>query len=310
MLIDIEKNRQQAERVAHIDFGDHAIKVNLIRDVEVTVEQGVTEVEQSKRFGFRRTQAETEAEFTKFCEALLPGFERQAATSLRGYLFQLMEEYLGVFETDAPRLILYNQNRPKFAEVIGRAVAKYKAEIERRRTWARERSLRRYDWQVPEAREYNEAANQVVPEAEAHALQPFVQQKNASRPEHRFEQFLEHHRQYIDWWYKNGDEGKQHYAIAYDAAGGGKQLFYVDFVVRMKGGQVFLFDTKSAGSDPDAPAKHNALLQYMADNAPLHLQGGVVIEDPATGNWLYPPHPIADTTHQTDWKAFHPDLYI
>ena len=67
--------------------------------------------------------------------------------------------------------------------------------------------------------------------------------------------YLEEHSQWIDWWYKNGDKGKQHYAIAY-----GKSLFYVDFVIRMKNGHVYLFDTKSAGSDVTAPEKHKCLV--------------------------------------------------
>jgi type III restriction enzyme len=43
--------------------------------------------------------------------------------------------------------------------------------------------------------------------------------------------------EYIDWWYKNGDEGKQHYSICYTNVDGGQALFYVDFVIRMKNGQ-------------------------------------------------------------------------
>lgn len=77
---------------------------------------------------------------------------------------------------------------------------------------------------------------------------PFVQLNEASNPEKEFVKYLEEHSQWIDWWYKNGDKGKQHYAIAY-----GKSLFYVDFVIRMKNGHVYLFDTKSAGSDVTAP---------------------------------------------------------
>ena len=140
---------------------------------------------------------------------------------------------------------------------------------------------------------------------------PFVQQNRASDPERRFEVFLEENRTAIDWWYKNGDEGKQHYAIAYEPEGGGKRLFYVDFVLRMKNGQLFLFDTKSAESDADAPRKHNALLRYMQEEHPeQRLKGGVLIENKRTGNWLYSPLPIDNTTDTLHWDAFFPDQYI
>lgn len=116
---------------------------------------------------------------------------------------------------------------------------------------------------------------------------PFVQLNEASNPEKEFVKYLEEHSQWIDWWYKNGDKGKQHYAIAY-----GKSLFYVDFVIRMKNGHVYLFDTKSAGSDVTAPEKHNALLQYIQEystkDTPLY--GGVIIQDGS--NWLYSKLPM------------------
>ena len=79
----------------------------------------------------------------------------------------------------------------------------------------------------------------------------------------------------------------------------------------MKNGQLFLFDTKSAGSDPDAPQKHNALLRYMQEEHPeQRLMGGVLIEDKQTENWLYSPLPIDNTTDILHWDAFFPDQYI
>lgn len=87
----------------------------------------------------------------------------------------------------------------------------------------------------------------------------------------------------------------------------GKSLFYVDFVIRMKNGHVYLFDTKSAGSDVTAPEKHNALLQYIQEystkDTPLY--GGVIIQDGS--NWLYSKLPIENTTDLLNWDAFYPE---
>ena len=60
----------------------------------------------------------------------------------------------------------------------------------------------------------------------------------------------------------------------------------MDFVVRMKNGQVFLFDTKSKDSDPEAPNKHNALVDYLQANKDKNLKGGVLIEQGS--NWSTP----------------------
>ena len=309
LLYDAARNREQAERVDHIDFNNHGVQVQIVSDVEVTGEAGTTVVDGNKIKKFARNQEELNKMMTDFCEKLLTGFEKISVTTLRGYLFQLMEDYLGFFETEAPRVILYYRNRPKFEDIIRRAIDKYLKLINKRREEAKKRALKTYQWEVPESREYNEAANQVVPGIKNHALMPFIQLKKASSPEQHFETFLEDYSDSIDWWYKNGDEGKQHYAVPYMTMGGTQGLFYVDFVIRMKNGQIFLFDTKSVGSDMEAPNKHNALIDYLEseENAQKHLKGGVIIED--HGLWKYAPMKIENTHDLTNWETFFPDNY-
>ena len=308
-LTDITRNREQAERIDHVDFNLHNVQVNIVSNVDITGEAGTTLIEESKRKKFARNQEELNKMMTEFCESLLPGFEKISVTTLRGYLFQLMEDYLGFFETEAVKVINYNRNKDKFRAIIENAVNKYVKIINKRREDAKKRALKTYQWEVPESREYNEAANQVVTEVKNHALMPFIRLNGAYSPELHFEEFLENHPDCIDWWYKNGDEGKQHYAISYTTMGGTQGLFYVDFVIRMKNGQIFLFDTKSVGSDMEAPNKHNALIDYMNSeaNAPLHLKGGVIIED--KGLWKYAPMKIENTNDLTNWETFFPDNY-
>ena len=308
-LTDITRNREQAERIDHVDFNLHNVQVNIVSNVDITGEAGTTLIEESKRKKFARNQEELNKMMTEFCESLLPGFEKISVTTLRGYLFQLMEDYLGFFETEAVKVINYNRNKDKFRAIIENAVNKYVKIINKRREEAKKRALKTYQWEVPESREYNEAANQVVTEVKNHALMPFIRLNGAYSPELHFEEFLENHPDCIDWWYKNGDEGKQHYAISYTTMGGTQGLFYVDFVIRMKNGQIFLFDTKSVGSDMEAPNKHNALIDYMNSeaNAPLHLKGGVIIED--KGLWKYAPMKIENTNDLTNWETFFPDNY-
>ena len=199
----------------------------------------------------------------------------------------------------------------KFEDILRRAIAKYIERINKRREDAKKRALKTYQWEVPESREYNEAANQVVPETMNHALIPFIQQKKASTPEQHFEAFLEDYTESIDWWYKNGDSGKQHYAISYTNVDGDKALFYVDFVIRMKNGQIFLFDTKSEDSDKNAICKHNALIDYIhnEENADKHLKGGIIIQTSNGENWRYCPIKIKNSTDITGWDSFHPNEY-
>lgn len=310
-LIDTAKNRIQAERIDNIDFGNHGIQIQLVSDVEVTGEAGTTLLEEKNQVKYAKNQAELLMMFNDFCAKILTGFEKISITTLRGYIYQLMEEYLGFLETDTPRIILYYKNKNHFEEVIRCAVSKYLVKINNRRKEAKQRSFKDYTWEVPEVREYNDNSNQEIPEVKNHALLPFIQLKQCSSPEKRFESFLEENKDYIDWWYKNGDEGKQHYSISYSASNASQQLFYIDFVIRMKNGQVFLFDTKSENSDIEAPNKHNALIDYINSpaNKDLHLLGGVLIEE--GNNWYYAPFKIENTRDviKNNWDAFHPNNY-
>lgn len=97
---------------------------------------------------------------------------------------------------------------------------------------------------------------------------------------------------------------RMHYAVPY-----GDALFYPDFVVRMKNGNVYIFDTKSKGSDITAPDKHNALLAYInqENEKGQKLKGGVIINKPAgSDSWLYSPLPIDNTEDLTNWSLFQP----
>lgn len=310
-LSDIAKNRNQAERIDSIDFGNHGVQIQLVSDVEVTGEAGTTLLDEKNKIKYSKNQAELLLMFNEFCAKMLSGFEKISITSLRGYIYQLMEEYLGFLETDTPRIILYYRNKNHFEEIIRHAIAKYIIKINTRRKEAKQRSYKEYTWEVPEVREYNESTNHELPEVKNHALMPFIQLKSCSSPEKRFEEFLEDHKDCIDWWYKNGDEGKQHYSISYTGLDESLQLFYIDFVIRMKNGQIFLFDTKSQQSDMEAPNKHNSFVDYInsPSNENLHLLGGVIIEE--GNNWYWAPFKIEDTKDPiaNNWNAFHPDNY-
>ena len=136
---------------------------------------------------------------------------------------------------------------------------------------------------------------------------PFFELKNVSKPERDFTDFFEANLNSIDWWYKNGDNGAEHFAVKYTNSQGKESLFYVDYIIRMKNGRICLFDTKSVNSDPEAPNKHNGLVDYMADDEQkdLHLTGGVIIEE--NQNWKYSVMKIDNTTDLTGWTTFYPN---
>ncbi len=300
------KNRKACED--KITFRVRSIGVDLIEDVSITGEIGETRVDKKARYV--RTMQELNNSYNAFCAKCIGSkFEKVSVTTLAFSLKELMEDLFELFETDAVKVILYHSNRPVFADLIDRALNRYLKILEARQQKQDEKYFKTYDWEVPVERLYKEENHRIKDEVRDHALLPFVELKNSSKPEERFEAFLESNKDYIDWWYKNGDAGRQHYAISYENKEGKKSLFYVDFVIRMKSGQVFLFDTKSAGSDPDAVEKHNALIDYIEseENKDKHLKGGVIIE--RNDNWKYCPLKIDNTTDIVEWDSFYPKEY-
>ena len=300
------KNRKACED--KITFRVKSIGVDLIEDVNITGEIGETHVDKKARYV--RTMQELNDSYNAFCAKCIGSkFEKVSVTTLAFALKELMEDLFELFETDAVKVILYHSNRPVFADLIDKALNRYMKILEVRQQTQNEKSYKSYDWEVPVERLYKEESHRVISDVRDHALMPFVELKNASQPEKHFEAFLEDNKECIDWWYKNGDAGRQHYAISYENKEGQKSLFYVDFVIRMKNGQIFLFDTKSAGSDVDAVEKHNALIDYMESeaNKERHLKGGIIIE--RNDNWKYCPLKIDNTTDIVEWDSFYPNEY-
>ena len=298
-------NRAVASKL--INFDVKSISIDIPKDLPILNELGIIEV--GSKVKFARTESELKRVFDDFCLKQLSEWEKhQSLAVLENAIAEAMESLFDVFETDVKKIVLYHGNRPKFVEVIHAALNAYKQTMNMRRK-ASERDLISYEWEVPEERVYNEQVNYVDDTKKNHALLPFIASRNASYQEVNFSEFLEQNTQYIDWWYKNGDSGIMNYAVPYKNVRGEQSLFYVDYVIRMKNGQIFLFDTKSQNSDENAPNKHNALLEYMNsdENSALGLKGGVLIFDHE--NWKYSPLPISDTDDLTGWDCFYPEQY-
>lgn len=301
----INENRLRVSKSNTLRLDVKTINIEIPQNVHFQNEVQTLKVEQVK---YARKSSEIDRVFLDYIDQKGHQFESKGRTDkIAGYLLEMIADYFGIFETDAKKVVLYHDNRPKFDRLIDRALEKYAKmrEIAKQKA-AGARKFVEYQWCVPEERVYDSDSNHIA-SAENHALMPFVQLNAASNPEKEFAAFLEANSQYIDWWYKNGDKGKQHYAIEYlQGEERSKALFYVDFVIRMKNGHIYLFDTKSAGSDLFAPQKHNALIDYMAKHSTKEqpLFGGILIQQGS--NWLYSKLHIANTTELTNWDSFYP----
>lgn len=301
--LSINENRRRVQNSLKLDV--KTVNIPIPVNVHFQNEVQTLRVEQAK---FARTASEIDTIFIDYIDGKGGQFERKGRTDkIASFLTELIADFFGIYETDAKKVVLYHDNRPKFDRILEIALEKYalKRQMDAAHA-AATRVYKEHEWQIPEERVYNAETNRIEP-AKDHALLPFIQLNEASDPEKEFVKFLEANAQYIDWWYKNGDNGKHNYAIEYQKLKSGEMsLFYVDFVIRMKNGHIYLFDTKSSGSDVFAADKHNALLEYIkkssTDQQPL--AGGVILQQGS--NWLYSPLPIENTTDTLNWSSFYP----
>ena len=301
--LQINENRKKVANSLRLDVKN--INIEIPQDVHFQNEEQILEVDTVK---YARKATEIDRVFMAYIATKGHQFESKGrADKIASYLLEILADFFGIFDTDAKKVVLYHLNKSKFDRIIDTALEKYARQRDRaKKASAAKRVFKKYDWEVPEERTYDNDTNHIE-ESRNHALMPFVQLNHASNPERNFIAYLEQNEEYIDWWYKNGDNGKQHYAIEYSADNeNGKSLFYVDFIIRMKNGHIYLFDTKSTGSDAFAHNKHNALLQYIKENTSdeIPLSGGIILQQGE--NWLYSPLPIENTTDTLNWNCFYP----
>lgn len=95
----------------------------------------------------------------------------------------------------------------------------------------------------------------------------------------------------VDWWMKNGDSGKDWLSFRYENEESGKtELFYPDWIIYFKNGDIGLFDTKSGNTatSVETKCKAEALQKKIGylngfNRDLIHYVGGIVI--PANGQW-------------------------
>lgn len=291
------RNRLNAKRHG-VQTDVTRIMVEIPKDTPITGTDGQVTITDKARLALNAS--ELQSLFTLFCRKNVGSFSKYDSTPvLQGAIESALEEYLEIFSTDVPKVVLYHQNRPAFEDLIKKALTRYEATL-RREGMTTEQNYQESVWEVPETRLYNSAVCQSTEGVLFnHAMHPFFELQRVSRPEYDFARWIDRQTESVDWWYKNGDEGKQHFAVAYTDSGNRKRCFYVDFIIRLKNGTICLFDTKTCGSDEDAPEKNNALYEYCRQYTEQgkKIVGGVLI---AQGdNWYYP-NGIIDNTDSID----------
>ena len=306
-LVKQNRGRMKA-RLWEFTIDEHQVPIPT--DIEVdpyAVNSIVVGRDQIKHFSV--TQAEFDKMLDKYCYDSIRILNRSKSwKTLRRTLIQFAEYYLNINEFEARKVFLHPQNQTYLNQHITEALEEFAA-------WQNllGNSSRRpvtAEWTVPEYRYYS--TDYEAKKSPAHSLKPFYELSSASNPEKLFAEFLDAQAEHLEWWYKNGDSGKEHFSVPYHDSAGVLRAFFVDFVVKLKSGGIALFDTKTKKSDSESPNKHNALLDYLekenAANTSRQLIGGVLIPEETAGSWAfrYCRNRITATDDLTGWEFFNP----
>jgi len=307
-MIGIDENRKRLqERMINIDVS--TIDIVLPENIALTGELEIKIVTDTVKFA--KTPDELNRLFRLFCRANIgPYAPVDSVPVLEMSLKYFFEDYLRYIEFDAVKIILYPDNQPQFIELIAKAMEIFE-KMQEAKAKGTTKEVFSYPWEVPVERTYNDLYLEMA--MPTHALEPFFEQVRASNPEKTFASYLESKKDFLAWWYKNGDSGKEHFAVKYIDYLGKESLFYVDFVIHTKLGVTCLFDTKTAGSDPgNAARKHNALIEYIEarTKAGKPTIGGVIVGRVIGENkmWQYCRNKIENTTDFRGWDFFDPAL--
>ena len=299
------ENRRKANRHG-IRTDVSKIMVKIPKDINFVGNEGAIYIDNKAKFA--RTQGELLASFNQFCRKNVGDFEPgQSAEMIRSAIYEFFEEFLGLDQNAALKVVLYHRNRPKFEAFLATAEDRYAKLYEKMEKDRDAKEYKEFVWTLPETRMYNtEVSHSCEDNIFNHALLPYFEENKVSEPEYLFSRMLDENNETIDWWYKNADSGNMHFAVPYTDKDGEQRCFYVDYIIRLKNGSICLFDTKSKDSDPNAPYKHNALLEYMEKENSLHhkrLMGGVIIR--RDENWYYCPMRIENTSDLKGWTALN-----
>jgi type III restriction enzyme len=312
--LDQVAEQREANKQALIQKGwEFDIDVNQIR-IPTNVDFDPYEVNailisNSNLQNFAITTAQFSEMFDAFCFANITRLNRSKSwKKMRETLIHFAEYYLGIFEIDARVLFLYPQNKAILVQHIAAALESFDLWQKARGNARRRVELDR--WAVPELRYYSELYTR--DNVDIHALKPYYELQAASTAEKSFKRFLIENAEHLEWWYKNGDSGTEHFSVHYTNSQMELKLFFVDYIIKFKNGVYGLFDTKTKRSDLEAHNKHNGLLEYLeAQNAIVGMEryiGGVLIPEEIGGviTFRYCRNRIQDTADLTGWDFFNP----
>jgi type III restriction enzyme len=131
--------------------------------------------------------------------------------------------------------------------------------------------------------------------------------------ETKFIEYIDSKTKHIDWWFKNGNQGKDYFAIKYfNNIDNKDDLFYPDWIIRFKNSKIGIFDTKQGQTATEQETKDKAkYLSIKLKDFGKNFLGGIAVFE--NGVWYYNDsenylYQKGKISQDKNWKPFE-DLF-
>lgn len=129
-------------------------------------------------------------------------------------------------------------------------------------------------------------------DAKLSAVQPFLlpDEYDGRANETQFIAYLEQQSEKIDWWFKNGSEGREFFSLKYfNTVEKETRLFFPDWIVKFKDGRIGIFDTKSGATAINPEGREKGLYEKITsmnrEAGRTAFVGGLAVFE--NGQWYY-----------------------
>lgn len=289
----------------------------IIKNVEVStqkIDNGI-KVDDAESVNVTMSARDLELNFESIIIKNLNGFapKRSVSNVVTAIIFAF-RKYLNIAPSNGGISYIQNivvNNSSIFSEIILNSILMYKDfhkdEVEKK-------TQGRYndEWEIPVSKNYNPFTNKII-ESELSILQPFYMpvDKNGEtdKLELNFIKYLEKNKEYINWFWKNGDE---HMESNFGIKKEDGYTFQPDFIVSFKNGSIGIFDTKAIDyNENDNFDKSNALYKYISEERynGKNLIGGLVILDNTTFKYYQQALYKSYKENSNEWEDFNKLLY-
>lgn len=278
-----ETNTNLISKKINLDNLVNNDEIILNKTIESTLVDTIREIRNINTLDVKLSEDDKLLMINKLIKDNLSGFAyKRSCPSVKDSLYRFFREYLCTKEQENEIVYLQSimlNNYDIIANLIAKSTEAYKPiktiELEKKEAKFVNWDL---EWEIPEERSYNPNTYEKFVAA-ACLYSPCYLDKDRSRPEIKFIEYLENNSSKIKWWWKNGDEhSRENFGIKKPDS----STFQPDFLVLYNDNSLGIYDTKDAGfQEDDTKIKAETLQQFIKEENEnsKNIVGGIIIVD-------------------------------